>query len=97
VYTANGTSLTAPHTVEGTLLLSTVHPSFDDANVTLSGSAAFSDASSYACTVTVDSGSVALLGPGLGLEVSNASGSSFMITGPHEASAYSVYYICTGN
>jgi hypothetical protein len=83
VYNASGTAQAAPHMVTGTVA---VNPA---ANVSLSGSAAFSDAGSYTCTATINGVPPASLPVG----VQYISGSSFNL---YSNTAANVSYICVG-
>ncbi len=82
VYSSSGTAQTAPHMVTGVALISSAN-----VTVSLSGTAVFSNASSYTCTSTMQ-GSFPLP-----VSVQILSGSSFTIFG----NAGYFNYICVGN
>jgi hypothetical protein len=78
--------VTSPHTVRdtATLTLGTV-------TVTLSGSAAYTSATSYVCVANSATAATS------SLEVSNESGSKFTITSSNNKDAGAVGFVCTGN
>jgi hypothetical protein len=89
LYNASGTLQTSAHTVIGTATVGT-----SNVTVTLSGSAVFTSASSYACTYSPESESST---NGF-VPITYTSGSAFVINGD-TLSGFdgTVRYICTGN
>jgi hypothetical protein len=86
LYNASGTLQTSAHTVIGTATVSS------NVTVTLSGSAVFTSASSYACTYSPESSTNGFV------PITYTSGSAFVINGD-TLSGFNgtVRYICTGN
>jgi hypothetical protein len=78
----------SPHTVRDTATLNGANPSA--VTVTLSGSAAYTSATSYVCVAN----GVAVASA---MAVSNVSGTSFTITSSGKAESGAVGFVCTGN
>jgi hypothetical protein len=88
VYTNTGAAIASPHTVTGTVTLSSGNPGA--ASVTLSGPAAFSSSTSYQCFTTSMGQNAAVY------YVTKNSGTSITFTGAGNG-ADVVAYMCVGN
>jgi hypothetical protein len=86
LYNASGTLQTSAHTVIGTATVSA-----SNVTVTLSGSAVFTSASSYACTYSPESSTNGFV------PITYTSGSAFVLNGDTSGFDGTVRYICTGN
>ena len=84
IYTANGDIVLSPHIVEGAVTLAS-----GAATVTLTGNAAFSSSTTYACSLAQYSGT-----GGDAIKIDEVSGSSFTLAG---VGTDAFYYTCVGN